>query len=115
MGGENKNKNYALLHARLGADADLEEVPDGVHGLYEPRLRRLVCPKIRLRVRLREHPRRADEVPRCKSEARVPVVLLGGDVLQHHTKKGGGVRGGREGGSDQTARAVRKQARNTRT
>ena len=79
---ETKDKNYALLHARLGADADLEEVPDGVHGLYKPRLRRLVCPEVRLRVRLREDPRRADEVPRGERKARVAVVLLRSNVLR---------------------------------
>ena len=70
-----------LLIVVGGADADLEEVPDGVHGLDEPRLRRLERPEVRLRVGLREDAWRADEIPRGEREARVAMALLRRDVL----------------------------------
>lgn len=68
-----------MLHGR--PDADLHKVPDGVHRLGEPALGRLLRPEKGLRVRLREHAGRADEVPRGEREARVAVVLLRRDVL----------------------------------
>ena len=99
---------HALLHARLGADADLEEVPDGVHGLDEPRLRRLERPEVRLRVRLREDAWRADEIPCGQREARVAMVLLRRDVLRvskEQVGKQGGL-GSAQGGRKRTEKTT---------
>lgn len=64
------------------ADADLAEVADGVLGLGETEIGRLLRPEEGLGVRLRQHARRADQVPGCQGEAGLAVVLLRGDVCE---------------------------------
>ena len=83
---EKRKRKHALLPVRLGADADLEKVADGVHGFDEPALRCFPCPEVRLCVRLWEDAWRADEIPCGQREARVTMVLLRGDVLQMHKR-----------------------------
>ena len=55
----------ALWEVGLGADADLEEVADGVHGLDEPGFRGLLRPEECFCVRLRQNAGRSNKVPRC--------------------------------------------------
>jgi len=71
----------ALLRARWGPDADLQEIADGIHGLGQTGLCRFLCPEEGFSVGLREHARGADEIPGREGEAGVTMILLCGDVL----------------------------------
>lgn len=87
---DTEEKRDALGKVGLRANAHFRKIPHGIHRLDEPRLPRLLCPQVRLRIGLREHAGRADEVPGRERKARVAVVLLGGDVLRcdwHRTVK----------------------------
>lgn len=63
------------------SDRDFVKIPDGVHGLGKPSIRRALGPEERLGVRLWEHAGRADEVPCGQRKARIAVILLRSDVL----------------------------------
>ena len=73
---------YALVLIERSSDRDLVKVPDGVHRLGEPTIRRALGPEERLGVGLWEHAGGADEVPRGQRKARIAVVLLRSDILR---------------------------------
>ena len=64
------------------APTNLGEVSYGVLRLSETSLSSLLCPQVGFRVGLGEHTGRSDEVPGGQREARLAVLLLGGDVLK---------------------------------
>ena len=71
--------------------AHLGEVPDSVFGFRETHVGSLARPEVRFGVGLREHARRADEVPRRERKARLAMILLRRNVC---TRGGGDVRVG---------------------